>query len=172
MRNLKKNLMCLFLLVLTGAGCSSLPDTLQMRKPTAALTGLKFDDITRQSALLLFDLEVENPYSVALPLTNLDYHLASSDQSLLTGAAELQSTIPAKSTKTVTLPAKIKYLDLVKAFQNVRPGAVVPYQADLGLSVDTPVLGAVRLPIRKNGELTVPEIPNLSDINQWLDKIK
>ncbi len=164
----------LSLWVLAAAGCGSLSDALQMQKPTAALTGLKFDNITLESASLLFDLEVKNPYSVALPLSNLDYHLASSDKPLLAGAAELQSSIPAQSTQTVTLPATIKYLDLVKAFQGVRPGSVIPYQADLGLSVKAPALGNLRLPIKKNGELAVPEIPKLSDINlnKLLDKIK
>ena len=160
--------------LLMAAGCSSLESALNLRRPTANLQGLKFEDINLSGARLLFDVEVENPYPVALPLTNVDYNLTSRDNSLLTGTSDLQSQVSAKSKTTLTLPAQIKYLDLAKAFKDVRPGSVIPYQADLGLLVSTPALGQLRLPITKNGQLTVPTIPQMSNLD-WgkiIDKIK
>jgi len=173
--NKKMHTICsMLLLSIFFGGCETIDDFLGNEKPSATIKGLKFEDITLDSATLAFDVELKNPYSSALPLTNLDYGLTSDEKSLLSGSAELQSTIPANSTKTISLPAKINYLDLIRAFKGIRPGSKIPYKANLGLSVDTPVLGSMRLPLDKQGELTVPTIPEAADIN-WkkiiLDKV-
>lgn len=154
-------------------GCAALEDALLQKKPSASLAGVHFADISLQSASLVFDVEVENPYSVGLPLVNLDYQLTSKAEQLFTGAADLQTTIPAQSSQEVALPVTLNYLELVKAFKDVRPGSVIPYKAALGLSLDAPVLGRIRLPIDKSGELTVPTIPKASELDwkKLLDKV-
>jgi len=125
------------------------------------MKGLQFAEVTLTSATLLFDVEIENPYPVPLPLVNMDYSLTSNAQPFLAGKADLQSTIPAHGKEIVTLPATISYLDLIKAFQSVRPGSTISYHADLGLSVETPNLGLLRLPMKKNGEVLVPALPKI-----------
>ncbi len=40
-------------------------------------------------------------------------------------------------------------------------GSVVPYKAQLGLSVKSPVGGALRLPIQKEGEFPIPAMPEV-----------
>jgi LEA14-like dessication related protein len=62
----------------------------------------------------------------------------------------------------VSLPAKIVFLELLKALQGVKPGAMVPYHTTLGLSVNAPVLGLLRLPLEKEGQLPVPAPPQVS----------
>jgi LEA14-like dessication related protein len=146
------------------AGCDTL-NALGLRKPTASLQGLKFQDVSLDSATLLFDVEVDNPYAVALPLLNMDYGLTSNNNPLFSGSADVQSTIPANAKKVVSLPAKIKYLDLVKAFKDFKPGSAIPYKADGGLSFDTPAIGKLRLPISKEGQLFVPTIPDIEKID-------
>ena len=108
---------------------------------------------------------MENPYPVVLPLLNMDYALASGANKLLSGQADIQTTIPAKDKRVVSLPAKVRYIDLVKAFKDIRPGSKIPYRADLALSLDTPALGPIRLPLDKTGELAVPDIPNIDEID-------
>ena len=154
-------------------GCAALEDALLQKKPSASLVGVHLTDISLKSASLVFDVEVENPYSVGLPLVNLDYEVSSKAQQLFTGAADLQTTIPAQSTQEVALPVTLNYLELVKAFKDVRPGSVIPYEAVLGLSLDAPVLGRIRLPINRAGELTVPTIPKASEVDwkKLLDKV-
>jgi len=158
----------ILLLALTltlGGGCAGIEDALNLRKPTASLEGLKFDKISSDAATLLFDVAIENPYPAPLPLLNIDYNLTSLGKPLLAGEADLQRTVPARAKETVTLPAKISYSDLAKAFREVRPGTIIPYRADMGLSVDAAALGTLRLPMKKESELTVPAIPNLSDVD-------
>jgi len=163
-------LLAMFLL----AGCETMNQALNLQKPAVRMTGLKFENVTLDSATLLFDVEVDNPYPVALPLTNLDYGLSSGAQPFLNGKAALQTTVPAKSKKIVSLPANINYLDMLKALKGIRPGSKIPYKADLGLSVNTPALGAMRLPLKKEGELVLPTVSDIdvNDVKNVWDFIK
>ena len=151
--------------------CETMSQVLNLQKPTARMAGLKFQEVKLNSATLLFDVEVDNPYPVALPLMNLDYGLSSNAEPFLNGNAELQTTIPAKSKKTVSLPANINYLDMLKALKGIRPGSKIPYKADLGLSVDAPALGLIRLPLKKEGEIVLPTVSNV-DVKDIWDIIK
>jgi len=162
---------CLFFALIASfasfTSCKTVKEALYLRKPTARLAGLKFEQVTLDSTTLLFDIEVNNPYPVALPLTNLDYGLTSSSTQFLTGSAAIQTTVPAKSKQIVSLPARINYLEMLRALKSVRPGSKIPYRAELGLSVQSPALGDIRLPLKKEGELTLPSISNVSIDDIW-----
>ena len=147
--------------------CETMNQVLNLQKPTARMTGLKFENVMLDSATLLFDVEVDNPYPVALPLMNLDYGLSSGAEPFLNGNAELQTTVPAKSKKTVSLPVNINYLDMLKALKGIRPGSKIPYKADLGLSVDAPALGLMRLPLKKEGEIVLPTVSDINVKDIW-----
>ena len=148
------------------SGCSSL-DQFLTAKPAMALQGVQFGDMDLKHATLLFDVEVENPYTVALPLLNLDYSLQSQNNPLFAGVADIQTTIPAKQTQTVTLPITLAYTDVLNAFKglkDVRPGSTIPYEAALSIGVDAPVLGKLKIPLQKSGDL---KVPSLQDAESW-----
>lgn len=157
----------MFLAVFFITSCETVNQVLNLQKPTAQMTGLMFENVMLESATLLFDIEVNNPYPVALPLMNLDYGLSSGADPFLTGSCELQTMVPAKSKKTVSLPAKINYLDMLKALKGIKPGTKIPYKADLGLSVDAPALGLIRLPLKKEGEVALPTISGTDIKDIW-----
>ena len=137
--------------LLAGAGGCGM-----MEKPSARIAGVKIEDVSVTDATMLFDVNVSNPYSVPLPLSNIDYALASRGQQFLTGKADVQGTVPARGSKSLGVPIKINYLKLIRAVKGARPGAKIPYKADLGLSVDAPVAGPLRVPMSKDGELALP----------------
>ena len=153
----------------TGGGCDALQQAMQLQKPTAALKGVAFQDVTLQSAQLLFNVEIDNPYPVDLPLLDLDYNLVSNAEPFLNGTAKLDAVIPPKGSGVVALPVQIRYLDLVNAAKQFKPGTQIPYDATVGLSVDTPV-GPLRLPLKREGTLAIPNLSDLSEINwrQWV----
>jgi LEA14-like dessication related protein len=70
--------------------------------------------------------------------------------------------VPAGGKKTVLLPAKVVYLELLKVLRDIRPGAVIPYAAEMGMSVEAPAVGRLRLPLRKEGQLPVPTVPEVA----------
>jgi len=157
----------LSLMMVFFTGCETMQEALNLKKPTARLTGLKFEEATLDSATLLFDVEIDNHYPAVLPLTNFDYNLSSGADKFLSGSAKSQTTVPPKSSKTISLPAKINYIEMLKALKGIRPGSKIPYNAELGLSVDTPALGLIRLPLKKEGELVLPSISDTTIKDIW-----
>ena len=159
---IKFTIVILAALLLAGAaGCS---------RPTASITGMKLQGLSMTDATMLFDVKVDNPYMAPLPLGNLDYALTSQGQQFLTGKSAMQGVIPANASKTLGVPIKINFLQLMSAVKGARPGASIPYKADLGLSLDVPVTGAFRVPMSKEGNLDIPSKASLT--NKILDMIK
>lgn len=155
------------------ASCDSVSQFLTIPRPTAQLTGVQFGTVTLESATLLFDVEIENPYTVDLPLTEMSYSLASGEKPLFEGQAKIAAAIPRKGKQTISLPTTVKYTDLIQALADlkaVRPGSTIPYKADLKLSADAPALGIVSLPMNRTGELTVPPMPKSSEWINIIDK--
>jgi LEA14-like dessication related protein len=160
--------------ILVTAGCEPVQQLLGgVPKPTARLAGMQFGDIDLKAATLLFDVEIDNPYTVALPLLNLDYAVASGQTPLFEGKADTQTVIPAKGKQSVSLPVKIGYMDFLNALaelKDVRPGSSIPYTADVGLSFNTEALGPLRLPLKKTGQVAIPELPKASDWKSILNR--
>lgn len=156
------------------AGCSSMGSLLDsIEKPSAVIKGVRFQDLSLDAVTLALDVEVSNPYSMALPLTDVSYSLASGGKPFLSGQAASAGTIPAKQSRNFNVPARIVFADLLQTVQGIRPGSVVPYSAEVNLSVDPPAatgLGPLTLPVRKQGEVPVPAVPRVSLANvQWKD---
>lgn len=155
----------LMLLVLSTftAGCASMQALLNdMDKPTASIKGVRFGGMSLDKADMLFDVEINNPYAVALPLSNIDYALSTGGASVVSGKAKLSDSIPAKGSRTITLPVNLIFADLLKAGGNVKAGQVLPYVADLSLSVDAPGVGNIALPMSKKGDVPVPAVPTIA----------
>ncbi len=154
-------LLCLPVLAL-AVGCETLDKVLLgADRPQASIVGASLSDLDTQSVTLDFDVDVRNPYSVPLPLTSLSYDLASKGTPFLKGSAALSGTVPAGGSRTITLPARVRFSDLLASLSGVRPGQVVPYDAGLKLSVDAPGIGPIALPLRQKGELPVPAVPDV-----------
>ena len=141
-----------------------------IEKPNAQIAGVKFQDISVTKATMLFEVKVNNPYSVPLPLSNVDYALASHGQQFLTGKADVQGEVPAKGSKVLGVPVQLSYLELIKAVKGAKPGASIPYTADLGLLVDVPVLGPSRIPMSEEGQIAIPTASTLLEQLKGLAK--
>jgi len=145
------------LLAVILAGCETKHETGTISKPTARLTALKLQDVKPDSATLLFDMEVDNPYPESLPLTTMTYSLTSGANTYISSAADLKASVSAKSKEIVSLPAKVDYLDMIKTL-NGKPGSKMPYKAEVRLAVNTPSSGLVKLLGNLEGELALPDV--------------
>ncbi len=130
-------------------------------KPTASIAGVRFQDLSLQDVTMLFDVEVENPYTTDLPLVDLSYGLSSGGKELLSGLASVAGSIPASGSRTLEVPAKVTFQSLLDVLSNVRPGQLLPYEANLGLKLDAPVTGPIELPVATSGDLPIPAVPDL-----------
>ncbi len=149
--------------MLLVAGCTSVEQLLtQMPKPTANIKGVRVASADLKGADLVFDVGVSNPYTVALPISKLDYSLGSKGQVFLSGNADPGEPIPPGETQTVTVPARVTFAELVSAVKGLSPGAKVPYEAGMELSLQLPGGKTLPLPLRYEGELPVPTVPEVS----------
>ncbi len=145
------------------SGCQSLNDIMKNApRPGARIVATSLQDLTLDHVNLVFDVEVSNPYPANLPLLDLSYAVASGGQRIVEGGVKPSSSIPARGTKVLQLPASIQFASLIAALKGVRPGAIVPYTADFKIGVDAPMLGLITLPLQHQGEVPVPAIPEVS----------
>lgn len=143
----------LVLLILVP-GCAALQRSIA--RPTAHVDSVRLQTVDLQAATIEFGVSVGNPYSVGLPVSGLDFALASKGTRFLEGQAKLDKVIPANGEGLVKVPVRVPFAEMYAAISGLQLGATVPYQADLGLSVETPVLGVIRLPMTAEGEIKLP----------------
>jgi LEA14-like dessication related protein len=149
----------LVVLLLSLGGCNSLLAGLD--KPTAEVKAVQLASLSLERASLLFDLEVANPYAIAVPLLNIDYTLASGSAPFASGHSALSGTVPAHGTRRVRVPVDVSFADAVRALGGVKPGSVVPYNAAMKVSVDAPTVGTLSLPFETQGSLPIPAVPRI-----------
>lgn len=142
--------------VLTG-GCAAAKKMVPY--PSARIDGVEVKGITLTSLTLEFRIDVENPYSVDLPILGMRYSLASGGKEFLEGRLEADRSIPANRSSMIPMAVKIPFLELYEVVKDAGPGSTIPYEADLGLDVNAPLLGGVTLPLEDSGEITIPSLP-------------
>ncbi len=151
----------LLLLCLFSIGCSS------VQKPTASLRSADIGQVAAEGFTVNFDVEVNNPNTFDLPLTDADYALSLGGVKLVKDTLKPDGSIPAGGSRAVTIPVKLAFEDLLKAEQAIRAGGGdVPYELEgaLGFSGGgrLAALGVpTRIPLRYSGTLPLRKV--LSD---------
>lgn len=158
---------------LSLAGCEAVMPFLfpEGKKPSARIADWKVQDLTLESVSLLFDVEIANPAAVSLPLLGGDYALASTGKSFLSGSWTGNVTVPSGGSKTIQVPAKVGFAELLGALQGVKPGTMLPFRADFKAKADVPGVGPVELPFSQEGELPVPAPPKVTVKSLQVDSL-
>src|SRR5436190_1488160 len=133
-----------------------------VQRPTAAFRSANVSDVSAKGFTLNVDVDVANPNSFGLPLTNTDYSLAVGGSKLIDNAKiKPAANIPANGKGTVTIPVPLSFENLLSVSDAIRKGGgTVKYGLDAGLSFDTgmPVVGVQRVPFAYEGSLDVKEL--------------
>ncbi len=138
------------------ASCQTNQQVLHSDKPTARIVDIKFQDVQLDYATLLFEIEVDNPYPADLPLVSFNYSLTSGSNTFLTAAPAHAAAIAPNSKELVSLPDEVIYARLLKSL-NAKPSSTIPYRTELQLWVDAPDSGQIKLALRHEGLLSLPE---------------
>ncbi|MGH7214197.1 MAG: LEA type 2 family protein [Tepidisphaeraceae bacterium] len=141
---------------LLSLACSNL------QQPTAAIKAMNLGSADEKGFTMNFDVDVTNPNSVALPISNTDYTLALGDVKVLEGKAKPADSIPANGTASVMLPVQVTYQNLFAAEKAIRAsGGDVPYAFDGALAFNAGGLipgQGLRVPLNYKGRLPVGQI--------------
>jgi len=159
----------LLAVLLVSPGCAQLQEMLG--RPTASIDGASLKGLDTKGVEVVFDVAVNNPYAVALPMFGLDYDLGHAGTSLARGTFDADGSIPAHGTRTLPVPVRLDFASLFALAGDIKPGSVVDYVADVGLSVDAPGIGNMRLPMKHEGSFPVPTVPEISLNSVHWDKL-
>lgn len=144
------------------AGCTTVEERLALKKPTAQLAGVRIEDASLHAATIVFDVDIVNHYPETVPLRSFRYAVSSAGTPFLSGTAEVRINLLPGVQRTVSLPVRIDYLEAIKNLANVGPGATIPYEAQLDVTVETPRLGTLTLPVSRAGQLALPAVPSVN----------
>jgi LEA14-like dessication related protein len=161
----------MLLAALAGA-CKSLDDALEpLPKPDARVIGADVRNLSVNGLDLVFDIEISNPYGVKLPVVDLNYTVGSGELQLLQGGVTTLATVPANGSSVIRVPARVDFDAVIQTLSYVRPGSILPYHAEITIAVDAPLIGAINLPLKHEGEIPVPAVPEISLASFDIDEI-
>jgi LEA14-like dessication related protein len=147
-------------------GCETVKQVLDTApRPSARIVGTHLQNLALDKVHLVFDVEVSNPYSVSLPLVDVSYSLSSSGRAVLQGNVRPEGSIAARGSQIIQIPTVLQFAALAKTLGGIRPGSLLPYEANLTLSVDAPALGPLSLPLSESGEVPIPAVPQVELIS-------
>lgn len=155
------------LVLMVGVGCENMEESMSLRKPTARVMGMHFRDADAYGATVVFDVQIVNHYPTELPLRRLNYAVSSKGKRFMAGQQELAVQIPVNGSQIVSLPVRIDYIGMLRLLGGVRPGATIPYEAQVDLTVNTPRLGTILLPLQRIDQVTLPSLPGV-DVEKLL----
>uniref|UniRef100_A0A0D9W192 Water stress and hypersensitive response domain-containing protein n=1 Tax=Leersia perrieri TaxID=77586 RepID=A0A0D9W192_9ORYZ len=136
-------------------------------KPTADVSGIHIPHISLHRADLVVDVLIKNPNPVPIPLVDIDYLIESDGRKLVSGLIPDAGTIHAHGEETVKIPISLIYDDIKSTYNDIKPGSIIPYLVRVILLIDVPIIGRIKLPLEKSGEIPIPYKPDVD-----VDKIK
>ncbi|MCP4640658.1 MAG: LEA type 2 family protein [bacterium] len=165
---LKRAHLAALLVVCTSlSGCESLPlDALLGALPTPRIEGItpRIAGLDFQGVDLAFDVDVYNPYATAIKSPEFRYGLDIQGASFLNSSALSKLDLPASGVGTVTLPVRMRYVDIWKAYQSLKGAGEIPYTLKGALAL--PVAGETfELPLKKQGVMPVMRMPKFSALS-------
>jgi LEA14-like dessication related protein len=147
------------LLILAGAltlagGCGTLQHP-EIRAVRAHVTGL---DLQRVS--LKFEVDIHNPYPVALRAPQFHYGIDVADAEFVKSQAPVEVAVPPGQVGTVTLPAQLEYAQLWRTYRALADASEVKYR--LHGTVPVSALGQTyELPLSHSGTFPVLRLPQI-----------
>ncbi len=141
-------------LLLCVVGCSSQP---QIQEVRARVT-----HIDLQGVDLAFEVDVSNPYPISVRPPNYRYAVdIASAEFVKGGPLEATSDLPAAGVGTIIVPARVEYVQLWQAYQNLKDSPEAPYKLHGALAIA--VMGQnYEVPFAHEGSFPVLRPPGLS----------
>lgn len=152
------------------AGCSSVPLLDSIAKPEvkdvrAHITGIDFQGVN-----LVFDVDVLNPYPVALTTPRFRYGIEVAGTSLAKSDSATSLSLPASGVGTAALPVRFRYADLMKLYGDLSTLNETDYKLT-GALVFNAMNRSIEVPVSYAGKMPVLKVPTFSDAEVQADDI-
>jgi LEA14-like dessication related protein len=143
-----------------------------IQKPVVNLSDVKMTGLSFDSVDLLFHIDIDNPNNVGIKLAGFDYDLQIEDNSFISGKQDNGLAIKANGSEIIKLPLTLKFKDIYNTFSIVKDLDSVQYKLNSGLSFNLPVLGDIRIPVTKSGNIPTLKLPSINFKKLKMDQIK
>ncbi|KAH8952668.1 hypothetical protein BDL97_09G097000 [Sphagnum fallax] len=130
-------------------------------KPEANVSDFHLPSITLKQAEVIISVLITNPNPVPIPLLEIVYSMESEGRHLCSGDIPDAGTVHAHGSETIKIPILLIYKDIVETFEEIKPGHVIPYLLKVSLVADVPVFGKVTLPLTNQGNIPIPQYPDV-----------
>ncbi len=145
-------------LLALSPGCAS------FSRPQVRDVRVRVKAIDLQGVSLVCDVDVFNPYPVALATPEFQYGMDIAEAELFASRESAKIDLPARSVGTVNLPFRVEYLKLWQMHQNLAEAAEVNYRLHGKLLVSA-MQQSFELPVEHRGAFPVLRLPTFSAPN-------
>ncbi|KAJ8529235.1 hypothetical protein K7X08_036070 [Anisodus acutangulus] len=132
-----------------------------MEKPEATITDVDLKKLGFDGVTFHAKVAVKNPYSVPIPIMEIDYVLKSASRVIASGRIPDPGNIKANDSTMLDVPVKVPHSILLSLVEDIGGDWDVDYTLELGLIIDLPVIGNFTIPLSYCGEY---KLPTLSDL--------
>lgn len=154
------------------SGCETLRGLLlSIERPTARVESASVTRLTFADAEITTRIVVENPNAVSVTLTGFSYALDVEGVEFLSGDQREGLQIEAFGESEIDLPLRIGFRDLRDTLDAVRGEDDAAYAVEVDVRFDLPALGAVTIPVRREGTFPIVRPPSVRVVALRLDSI-
>lgn len=133
----------------------------QMKKPEATITNVDVKTFNMNSVTLLAKVSITNPFSVPIPIGEVDYTLKSLDKAIATGKMPDPGSIKANGITLLEVLVKVPYNILKSVAKDVGSDWDIDYELLLSIIIDLPIFGDITIPLSHKGEFKLPTITDI-----------
>ncbi len=127
-----------------------------LRTPRIDLGQLRIESADERDVQFGLDIDLDNDHGSALDFSNLDFQMSFAGARVGDGAMEEVAEVPGATTKTVTIPFGVDYIDAINALAAAASGERLDVDLAANVDVDTP-FGLLPLTIDERGNIDVAE---------------
>ncbi len=153
----------LFLVLILCTGCALYQNL--AHPPKVTLSDVQLSGISLAGADLVFRFQVDNPNSRGMVLDGIGYKLRLNGKPMLEGRHDERIEIAAGAS-AVELPMTVGYSDLARLLKGLASSSKPYYDIDAEFRFAVPVLGDVRVPLTRRGEIPLDKVKLKLDLGK------
>lgn len=142
--------------LMASAGCDAVSQKPEIRSVTPHVVGIDLKGVA-----LAFNVEVHNPYPIALRTPSFRYGIDIENATLFESEEAIDIDLPARQVGTATLPVRIAYADLFKSASSLVNSSEVRYRLH-GVFIISVLGQSHELPLMHEGTFPVLRLPTFS----------
>ncbi|XP_016650014.1 PREDICTED: desiccation protectant protein Lea14 homolog [Prunus mume] len=133
----------------------------EMKKRSALIVGLQFENLNVDSIELVFKISVYNPFEFYLPVSRASFKLKSgSGSDALSATLKEPASLKPGEESILLVLAKVPFSMFMTLAKDISEDADIDYEIDFNIQIKLPIIGAVSLPIpcKQQGQLKISDL--------------